>query len=118
MPEVATASTNSSAVTYSVRLRRLCRPMRVKVNAARAPRAPASPANAPNCTAHFVGVTCNSSRPTAVVPISRHAGPLAKPGTPPRRSNTTSPPNRQSSITRTANRLDIDPSGLDSTVRK
>ena len=40
-----------------------------------APSAPASPANAPNCTAHFVGVNVSSSRPMAVVPISRQTGP-------------------------------------------
>ena len=69
-------------------------------------------------SAHFVGVNVNSSRPIAVVPINRHAGPLANPGTLPRRSSTTSTPNRQSSSTSTANRRVIDPSGLDSTVRK
>ena len=69
-----------------------------------APSAPASPANAPNCTAHFVGVNVSSSRPTAVVPISRHTGPVAMPGTPPRRSSTASMPNRHSSSTSTAKR--------------
>ncbi len=115
---MAQASTNSNAVTYSVRLRRLCRPIREQANAVSAPSAPASPAKAPNWTAHLVGVNVNSSRPTAVVPISRQAGPLATPGTWPRRSRMTSMPNRHSSITSTAKRRAIDPSGLDSTVRK
>ena len=92
--------------------------MRAKANAVTAPSAPARPANAPNCTAHFVGVNVSSSRPTAVVPISRQAGPLANPGTPPRRSSTISIPNRQRNSTSTAKRRAIDPSGLDSTVRK
>jgi len=118
MPEVAHASRNNNAVMYSVRLRRLCRPIRAKVNAVTAPRAPANPANAPNWMAHFVGVNVNSSKPTAEVPINRHAGPLANPCTRPRRSSTTSTPNRHSSSTSTANRRAIDPSTLDSTVRK
>ncbi|CFB84458.1 Uncharacterised protein [Mycobacterium tuberculosis] len=92
--------------------------MRAKVNAVTAPNTPASPANAPNCTAHLVGVNVSSSRPTAVVPISRQAGPLASPATRPRRSSTNSTPNRQNSNTSTANRRDIDPSTLLSTVRK
>ena len=66
MPEVAHASTNSSAVTYSARLRRLCSPTRANAKAVTAPSAPASPANAPNCTAHFVGVNVSSNSPTAV----------------------------------------------------
>ena len=118
MPDVAHASTNSSAVTYSARLRRLCSPTRENANAVTAPSAPASPANAPNCTAHFVGVNVSSISPTAVVPISRHTGPLAIPGTPPRRSSTVSMPNRHSSSTRTENRRVNDESTLSSTVRK
>ena len=118
MPEVAHASTNSSAVTYSARFRRLCRPTRANANAVTAPSAPASPANAPNCTAHLVGVNVSSSRPIAVVPISRHAGPLATPGTRPRRSSMTSMPNRHSSRISTAKRRVSEPSALSSTVRK
>ena len=118
MPEVAQASTNSSAVTYSARLRRLCRPTRANANAVTAPSAPASPANAPNCTAHFVGVKVNSSSPIAVAPISRHTGPLATPGTLPRRSSTASSPNRHSSSNSTAKRRVNDESTLSSTVRK
>ena len=83
-----------------------------------APSAPARLAKAPNCTAHFVGVNVNSSRPNAVVPINRQAGPVASPGTRPRRSSTTSIPNMHSSSISTANRRAIDPSGFDSTVRK
>jgi hypothetical protein len=65
-----------------------------------------------------VGVNVSSNRPIAVVPSNRHAGPLANPGTRPRRSRMTSIPNRHNSSTSTANRRDIDPSGFDSTVRK
>ena len=118
MPDVAQANTNSSAVTYSARLRRLCRPTRANANAVTAPSAPASPANAPNCTAHFVGVNVSSSSPTAVVPISRHTGPDATPGRLPRRSSTAIMPNRQSSRTSTAKRRVSDESTLSSTVRK
>ena len=53
-----------------------------------------------------------------MVPINRHAGPLATPGTRPRRNSTTSTPNRHSSMTSTANRRVIEPSALLSTVRK
>ena len=109
---------NSSAVTYTARLRRVCRPTRANTNAVTAPSAPAKPANAPNCTAHFVGVKVNSSSPIAVVPISRHTGPDATPGRFPRRSSTAIIPNRQSSITSTANRRVSDESALSSTVRK
>ena len=83
-----------------------------------APSAPARPANAPNCAAHLVGVNVSSSSPMAVVPINRHTGPFAMPGTPPRRSSTASIPNRQSSSTSTAKRRVSDESTLSSTVRK
>ena len=76
------------------------------------------PANAPNCTAHFVGVNVSSSRPTALAPISRHTGPLAMPGRLPRRSSTANMPNRHSSSTRTEKRRVSEPSTLSSTVRK
>jgi hypothetical protein len=82
------------------------------------PSAPARPANAPNCTAHFVGVNVSSSSPTAVLPISRQTGPLTSPGTLPRRSNTASMPNRQSSMISTAKRRVSELSTLSSTVRK
>ncbi len=118
MPDVAHASTNSSAVTYRARLRRLCRPTRAKANAVTPPSAPVSPANAPNCTAHFVGVSVSSSSPTAVVPVSRHSGPLTAPGTRPRRSSTMIRPNRHSSRISTEKRRVSEPSTLSSTVRK
>ena len=118
MPDVAQAKTNSSAVTYSARFRRLCSPTRAKANADTPPTAPARPANAPNCTAHFVGVNVSSSNPTAVAPINRQTGPFAMPGIVPRRSSTASMPNRHSSITSAANRRVTEESALSSTVRK
>ena len=99
-------------------MRRLCSPMRANVNAATAPSVPARPANTPNCTAHLVGVNVISSQPTVVVPISRHAGPVASPATPPRRSSTISTPNSDSSISSTAKRRVSEPSLLLSSVRK
>ena len=105
-------------MTYSARLRRLCSPILANENAVTAPSAPARAANAPNCTAHFVGVNVNSSRPMAVVPISRHTGPRAMPGTALLRNNTVNMPNRHSSSTRTAKRRVSDESTLSSTVRK
>jgi hypothetical protein len=66
----------------------------------------------------LVGVTCSSSRPIAVVPINRQAGPTATPGTLPRRNRMTSSPNRQSIMISTAKRRVIEPSALLSTVRK
>jgi hypothetical protein len=83
-----------------------------------APIAPASPANAPNCTAHFVGVNVSSSTPMAVVPTSRQTGPVAMPGTPPRRSRIATMTNTHSSSTSAAKRRVSDASTLSSTVRK
>ena len=99
-------------------MRRLCNPTRANANAVTAPSAPARPANAPNCTAHLVGVRVSSSNPTAVVPTSRHTGPFIAPGTLPRRSSTTSSPNTHSSRISTEKRRVMEPSTLSSTVRK
>ena len=96
----------------------MCRPTRENTKAVTAPSAPASPAKAPNCTAHFVGVNVSRSNPTAVVPISRHTGLDATPGSCPRRSSTAIIPNRHSSSTSTAKRRVSDESMLSSTVRK
>ncbi|SHX67570.1 Uncharacterised protein [Mycobacteroides abscessus subsp. bolletii] len=118
MPEVDQARMNSRAVTYSAKLRRECRPTRAKVNAATAPSAPDNPAKMPNWMAHLVGVKVSSSNPMAVLPMRRHTGPLARPGSTPRRSSTARVPKRQSSRMNTAIRRVSEPSTLDSTVRK
>src|SRR5690606_24749251 len=104
------ASMNSSAAKNAIRLRAQRSTAGDTSTVATAAIAAPTAANSPKWCTHLVGVNINTNTVANRIPINRHTGPRATPGTRLRRNMMKIDTNSDSAVMRNPNRRDSDPS--------
>lgn len=101
---------NSTAAVNAIRLRADRSTAADTSTVATAAMAAPTAANSPKWCTHLVGVNIRKNMVPKMIPMSRHTGPRATPGTRLRRNMMNSEANRLSAVIRKPKRRDSEPS--------